>query len=78
MIVFRNEKQRETDYEKTLKGYRTRRSNIANCRILLMFDMVAYAQIFMKCFARIIKLVRSFIFGTQQKRKENRFSFAMG
>lgn len=43
-----------------------------------MFDMVAYAQIFMKCFARIIKLVRSFIFGTQQKRKENRFSFAMG
>ena len=78
MIVFRNEKQRETDYEKTLKGYRTRRSNIANCRILLMFDMVAYAQIFMKCFARIIKLVRSFIFGTQQKRKENRFSFAIG
>lgn len=65
MIVFRSEKQRQTDYEKTLKG----KSNIANCRILLMFDMVAYAQIFMKCFARIIKLVRSFIFGTQQKRK---------
>ena len=28
MIVFRSEKRRETDYEKTLKGFRTRRSNI--------------------------------------------------